>query len=789
MRKLGKFLARLLKFSLAAVLIVATLALVVFTWPNLVINPTFAKLSASYLKQHGTYLEWETLELGARSKSFFEKEVTLKATGFCFHQVDNGMRVCTKKSALKFAAHISYREVTLTEVGPATIEGAGFVWKEMTVPGLKTPETTVPKKDQSVLPENLMLFNAPAWLRSAELKAVDLDVLHVEIETSGQRWNGAGHISGATEGKGSRWTLVTKASSNGKKENYEIKGNINFVSHESRWEGPWEGQVSLAGQTEKQVKTSVEGKLFQTPEAHHYGVNLKLFYVAGKREVDTELRANFDRTALHSVLNGSIKNPAEKIANVTWRECKIESRLDRIEASMDCPLTAKVKLPRDAEPLYHRNAEQLKAVLGIDIKSASPRPAQKSPVDVNLTLAVEPLLTPIREGKGVIRLEASGDLINFPQGWKVQSKTSVEIKKFEKVVQLLANSPYAIPEPVNSLTGALELEVSALGELPPVSFQLPISFKSRLRSATQVISIDGTGQMDLNPNNDARSNKLKMKIVLEDVRMVLPYLSLAAPPRLYPDSRIKVGKPERKVAAKTKSLDYEIEIDTVEGHPLTLKSNLAKKDIPVIMHLKLSPDRTRGTVRIVKFPVELFHRVASVDYFNLKMGDKINASEIEGQVSVDYTDYKVSILISGQADKPVFKFISDPPLAEDQVIAILLFGKTMNNLTGQSIQDVGQARAAAASSAISLGSMYLLASTPIQSIGYDPSTNVFTAKISLADGTSLSIGNDDPNNANQQSIGLKEYLGSHWWINSAVNSAFDPAKRKVESFLEWSNMY
>ena len=193
-----------------------------------------------------------------------------------------------------------------------------------------------------------------------------------------------------------------------------------------------------------------------------------------------------------------------------------------------------------------------------------------------------------------------------------------------------------------------------------------------------------------------------------------------------------------------------------------------------------------GFVRISSFPVELFRRKATIQNIDLQMKADPRKSEVNGNIQVVYTDYTVHIFILGLIDQPQLRFTSEPPLPQDQVLSVLLFGKTMDNLSSDQASSVGSARAAVANSAVSLASMYLLASTPIESIGYDPVSNTFTAKVRLANGTSLSVGG---NMSQLNQIGIRKQLGPNWTITTYLQNPLDPVQRTLTAFLEWTKGY
>lgn len=132
-----------------------------------------------------------------------------------------------------------------------------------------------------------------------------------------------------------------------------------------------------------------------------------------------------------------------------------------------------------------------------------------------------------------------------------------------------------------------------------------------------------------------------------------------------------------------------------------------------------------------------------------------------------YTDYTVRIKILGLIESPTVQFESDPPLPQNKILTVLLFGKTLDSLDSDESTSVVRAQAAIADGAVSLASMYLLASTPVESIGYDPGTRVFTAKVKLADGTSLNVGS---NLSELERIGIRKRLGHQWAVSTYLEN-------------------
>jgi hypothetical protein len=86
-----------------------------------------------------------------------------------------------------------------------------------------------------------------------------------------------------------------------------------------------------------------------------------------------------------------------------------------------------------------------------------------------------------------------------------------------------------------------------------------------------------------------------------------------------------------------------------------------------------------------------------------------------------------------------------------------------------------------------LASLYVFASTPIQSVLYDPTTGQVTARVSLGGGTTLNLGS---NGSQLSTVGVRKRLGASWSITTAMDpSKENPGTQIVTSFLEWIHRY
>ena len=110
----------------------------------------------------------------------------------------------------------------------------------------------------------------------------------------------------------------------------------------------------------------------------------------------------------------------------------------------------------------------------------------------------------------------------------------------------------------------------------------------------------------------------------------------------------------------------------------------------------------------------------------------------------------------------------------------------MSELDDDQMKSADSMRAAAADGALSLASLYLLAATPVQSVGYDPQAKAFTAKVAIGAGTSLNVGSDFED---YQKVGVRKRLGRSWAVETFVERRADADESSATALLEWSKRY
>jgi len=188
-----------------------------------------------------------------------------------------------------------------------------------------------------------------------------------------------------------------------------------------------------------------------------------------------------------------------------------------------------------------------------------------------------------------------------------------------------------------------------------------------------------------------------------------------------------------------------------------------------------------GSVAVRSFPVKFFNREATIDHFRLELKQPQPESPIDGMVKIDLTDYQFRVMARGTIGKPGFTFESDPPLSQNQILSVLIYGRAPDELDSEESATVGNTEAAVRDQAIGLASFFVLGSTPVQGLTYDPKTKALQVKVRVAEGTSLNVG---ASSGDLHDIGVRRRIGKDWAITTDISKGTTDSNA-LSAFLEW----
>jgi hypothetical protein len=401
-------------------------------------------------------------------------------------------------------------------------------------------------------------------------------------------------------------------------------------------------------------------------------------------------------------------------------------------------------------------------------------------------------------GFAYVNLQASGGVNQQSRThwlWDIKEHTGLQITSFQKLVRLLQPTPFSVPAPLNNLDGRMDF--NSEGSFNQDGGRLPFSFQPELSSADQHVLLTTTGALEIQHDERGYVPALDAKVLINQANLSLPRLEMSKTPKVLMDKRFVANLPKPSASLSKQALSspllpagapskfhYHVEVVTNSPTAIQIASNLTKAPVPIGGTYTIdnsSPQATHGSLVLGRTPLDLLHRDWYLETMNLQLagGDR---NTISGRISANSVDYDVDIIVSGPMKHPLLHFESNPPLPEEQILAVILFGKPMDTLNADQKDSVGNASSAIADAALSISSLYLLADTPIEGIGYDPERQMVTARVGLGKGTSLELGS-----ANEQlsSVGLHRRLGREWILSSYVERDQATQDENVSARIEW----
>jgi len=383
------------------------------------------------------------------------------------------------------------------------------------------------------------------------------------------------------------------------------------------------------------------------------------------------------------------------------------------------------------------------------------------------------------KGYGGFLLTLDADL-EGPEGALAQNgraRAGAAIADFGELVQFLDGTGYALPAPLNALDGALSAEASVESRAGEPRRKVEFGARTDLTSPKQALKAEVKGSASVPAPGAGGKVRVDAEVDLKKVVFQLPYLELRGTPAPVDAKRAGVAKPAPAAA------DYDFTVRT--SSPVVVLTNLLKSPVPVSLDIRARPEGASGTVRIESFDMEVLRQNARVEHVTLKPGAPGAPAAIDGKIVYKKNAVTVDILILGTTAKPTVVFESDPPISQNEIVALLLYGKSPDELDADQKSSAGNASAAMTSGAFGLASLFLFASTPVDSVSYDAASSSYEVKFKLPGGATLAVGSDLKES---KTLGLRKRLARHWEIQTEADSG-EGERGAITTFLQWFERY
>ncbi|MCC7459792.1 MAG: translocation/assembly module TamB domain-containing protein, partial [Proteobacteria bacterium] len=368
----------------------------------------------------------------------------------------------------------------------------------------------------------------------------------------------------------------------------------------------------------------------------------------------------------------------------------------------------------------------------------------------------------------------------------------VKIEDFRETIRGLRNTQMAIPAPINDLRGKISLLVGSekLEKMRDGKFNIPIQFKTDLTAAKQSLVTEAKGAAIIQPTPFEGS--IDVDFNLNDVAIRLPdFDPISKFPTVVGDSRFvtkeervsrkEVFKEEKKEPSNFK---MNISIDTPQK-PIRILYHLFKPAAVFRVKTKIRERGTDFNVNFEPFDVSYLKRTAHLERLKITNDDEAESIALNGRFSIKKSDYTIYVDIEQVAKKSYVTLSSEPPLSEDDIVSLILFNELASELDSTSNDSVQDTQAAMTKKTIGFLSFFALASTPIESVNYDPTTQQYSARVKLPGGFTGTVGSDWENS---QQVGIRRRLGGKFVISAGVGTDTEGGQRQ-ETMLEWYHRY
>jgi hypothetical protein len=793
--RLLKLLKRLgLGLSVILVLVASAAGAVLFN-PALVLNDRNLRILTHLLEKSGVHIEWETIAVEVRNHAFFDRTLSLRLSNVCVVDTrSHEWSGCFESAAIAARIRFNWKSLKLIEAGPITLTGGRI---SADLDRLLAPSSEPGKGGSKFLKKFLNLDRL-------KIDPLELEIRRYSLILGGDPYAGELELSGMPRGEAGlegdiHLTVQSKA----------VKGNAQLRLTNERGLTSW-GSWFIHGNVAGSIPAGGEFKAMIAANpaiARTLGLD---FHVEGNYDqkplkVLADLSGKVREAGITAELDGRLLGIDPSIRQIEVKNCAL-SLLHQDSGGkigLACPVAVSLPaLPRELRFLNMPSAAGV--VVRADVTSSDFFPAAGSQLAGSIDVSLNRMASEFFSIDASVRGQVDGVIrdffeTSFPGKGKATADVAFrfEVPRFEHLVQSLDKTEWAVPAPARVLRG--DTLIDAKGQTDFKKASLPLQLTTSLQSPTQKLQLSADSEVKFQRFEKTSELQAVVDLVLKGVQIQMPRLDIGLPPSFVPEARIYSFEKQREAEKAKKpsslKLHYLAHVKTPDQSPVKILTNLAQAPVPINVDVAFGSDQPlEGTINVDEFPIELFHQKATVQYFNVTLADPTGGSKIDGRVEIPTVDYTVLTTFVGTIDKPVVKLTSEPSLPDNQIIAMLIFGQTPDTLDLDQSSSVGSTQQAISGGALNLGSLYLLASTPVQSVGYDPTTGEVTARVKIAEGTSVVVGESSREGYQSKSVGIRKRLGKNWSISSEVANEVDPTtganqQTKVTTLLQWSHRY
>jgi hypothetical protein len=345
------------------------------------------------------------------------------------------------------------------------------------------------------------------------------------------------------------------------------------------------------------------------------------------------------------------------------------------------------------------------------------------------------------------------------------ARAELSIPKLKRFLRTFPEGYNQAPAPLSSMDGPLEFKLHSVLENKRLVSRL--DFSTALEGAKQDIKlrVQAIVPWDTRDIRAPKAGPLEIAVFVDKFLLMLPRVSVREPlPALIGDPRIHPAKDPLAKSRKSsrKVPPWTVAIKTRE--PISFRTSLLKEEFRFLFDLVVGPEGPqKGSIELLPMKAEILRRPIEVQQF-LTTWNNDSDPTIQGRLRFALPEYEIFLKLEGTLNSPRTAFESKPPLSSDDIYSVLLFGRPMSELDPEGRQGISRVQAGLAQGFFSLSTLYLLAGSRIESLGFDPSSNDVTAQLRLDKRHTLRLGTQ----GGQGSVALRRSLGGGWFIESSA---------------------
>jgi hypothetical protein len=817
---------------LTVILFVVVFAAAFFIVPEIEIKePRLQKLAQKFAPAD-LKIKWDTATFKILKSGALSKDVLIEFTGICVRYKGKGVDACFDRVFWGTSFSISNFHPRLTRFVPLIVTG-GKIQGNLDL--LKSDKPKPETKGGFDVVNFVRTTLLPKWQWNGSI----VELQDVNLKTGGQRLQGALLLE--TQGSWDQSPLAKRADqlnvsvySRDIDEQYLRLSLINFnipgklrTSAQMHVVLPRESEdrvwrVFLNGDTQladgKRVLINSKNKIYDWQTAD-FNIDAILKNVSYVREA--QLRGNYKKNKIDGLFSAKMGGFKSQVKTLDFVDCHYDLELNEKLANIRCgPQTVTLAFVEN-QKLNKASFFRMYPTFDLKISNFSYQRGIEADYDVKLALRHMNLMNVDLDAFGSIASLSKTESEPAELHYSTDAELKVAIDEFQKLVNLLRNTPLALPAPINQMNGSLTAMAS--GRIDESGGVVPFRFQTKLGSAEQDFNTTLGGEFSLSKNDFGKLKPaLRLNLALDNVRLAIPRIDVTTPPpKLTPDSRFKRGlSADRPPTEIKKGTPIEIDATIATSSPgaLKLATNVTGAPIPITLTYSIRPlkpgthlgnirparaaaanvgeepptTETSGHILVSKTPIDLkgtnvallnkIQRDAYIDYIDLTI-EPDGTQKIKGRLLVKNPDAEIRVLILGTVDQPVVHLESDPPADENQILAALLFGRPLDQIDEGQTAQAAQTKTALNDTALTLVQMLFLSSTPIDSLNYDAESGRVVASVGLGGGTSLELGGGAASAGTE--VGLRRRIAKNVYFNTYVENSGQSEQRLVSAFVEW----